>query len=160
MKTASDKRHCPALPSGIDVRNRKSLRWIILFCFSFSLVCLHPLASFAQSACPTLTVSPNVSLCNGCTPLSATVQGTVASTSYSVSPTAYSPLSFNTGTSVLVNIDDHWSNPITIPFCFQFYGTSYTQLLIGSNGIITFDLSNAGGFCNWSLSGSPIPDPS
>jgi len=112
-------------------------------------------------ACPQVTLGPNVSICNGCTPLTAIVQGTVATTSYSVGSIAYSPFVFNTGTSVLVNIDDHWSSSIAIPFCFNFYGTTYNNLLIGSNGIVTFDLTNAGGFCPWSLSaGTTIPTSS
>ena len=157
MKSSSEKLYCHALSSMIDLHSRESWRWILLLFFTFIFFSQK---TIAQSACPTLTVSPNTSICNGCTPLTATVQGTRATTSYSVSTTAYSPLSYNTGTTVLLGIDDTWSTPITIPFCFQFYGTSYTQLLIGSNGIITFDLSNAGGFCPWSLSGSPIPDAS
>ncbi len=112
-------------------------------------------------ACPNVSVGPNVSICNGCTPLTATVQGTVATTSYNVAPVAYSPFSYNTGTTVIVNIDDKWSNPISIPFCFDFYGTTYNQLLIGSNGIVTFDLTNANGSCPYSLtSGTPIPTSS
>ncbi|MBI4930314.1 MAG: hypothetical protein HY841_06095, partial [Bacteroidetes bacterium] len=66
--------------------------------------------SFGQSACPSVSVTPgNVSICSGCTTLTATVQGSVATTSYSVASTAYTPFSYNTGTPVLVNIDDQWS---------------------------------------------------
>lgn len=116
--------------------------------------------AFSQSACPSVSVSPSsVDICSGCTNLTATVQGTVETTSYSVAPVAYVPFSYNTGMPILVNIDDTWSDPIAIPFCFQFYGNTYNQLLIGSNGIMTFDLSMAGGFCDYNLTLSPgIPD--
>src|ERR1017187_327303 len=114
MKNTSKKLQCVAVsPSWRE----GSIVWVVFLFLSFSFLSQK---TIAQSACPTLTVSPNVSICNGCTPLSATVQGSVATTSYSVSTTAYSPLSYTTGTSVLVNIDDTWSNAITIPFCFQF----------------------------------------
>lgn len=38
--------------------------------------------------------------------------------------------------------DDQYSASFALPFSFCFYGTSYTDAVVGSNGIITFDLSN------------------
>lgn len=130
------------------------------FFFIFSALVFSGTGAFAQTGCPTVSVNPSsVDICNGCTNLTAAVQGTVETTSYSVAPTPYFPFSYNTGTPVLVNIDDAWSSPIDLPFCFQFYGNTYNQLVIGSNGIISFDASLAGGFCNWSLVSSPgLPD--
>lgn len=55
------------------------------------------------------------------------------------------------GTPVSVNIDDTWSNAINITFPFSFFGTTYNQLLIGSNGLLTFDITDAGGYCDWSF---------
>ncbi len=132
------------------------------FLYTFFLICFLTIFTrtsvFAQSACPAVSITPsNVGICNGCTNLTAHVQGSVSTTSYSVSAIPYVPFSFNTGTPILVNIDDQWSNVITIPFCFQFYGNTYNQLVIGSNEIISFDLSYAGGSCPWNLSGAPIP---
>jgi hypothetical protein len=43
---------------------------------------------------------------------------------------------------VSVNIDDVWSPVVTLPFNFCFYGNNYNQCLIGSNGVLTFDLVN------------------
>ncbi len=139
------------------ISNLKSLYshlFVLLLCIT-----LFSQVTFAQSSsCPDLTVGPNASLCTGCASISATLQGTKATTSYSVSSVAYSPFSYSSGTSVLLGIDDTWSSAITLPFCFEFYGTSYTQLLIGSNGVITFDLANAGGYCPYPLSaGTTIP---
>lgn len=34
--------------------------------------------------------------------------------------------------------NDHFSSPVTIPFTFNFYGTDYTQLVVGSNGRLLF----------------------
>jgi gliding motility-associated-like protein len=56
--------------------------------------------------------------------------------------------------------DDVWSGVINIGFPFNFYGTNYNQCLIGSNGLISFNLANAGGYCSWSLSGTPLPTTS
>ncbi len=109
--------------------------------------------AFGQaSACPQVTVAPAGPICAGnCVNLAATVQGSVATTSYAVSNIPYSPYSYTTGTSVLINIDDTWSGAINIPFCFQFFGNTYTQLLIGSNGLVTFDLAQANGYCQWPI---------
>lgn len=129
---------------------------IVIFYLFFFLI-LFSERNFAQGfACPNVTVGPNVSICNGCTPLTAVVQGTTETTAYSVASVAYSPFSFTTGTPVLVNIDDTWSGAITIPFCFNFYGNTYTQCVIGSNGLVTFDLANANGNCPWLLSAGTI----
>lgn len=49
--------------------------------------------------------------------------------------------------------DDWWSNSIPIPFSFSFYGSSYNNLIIGSNGIVSFDVAQAGTNCAWSLGG-------
>ena len=103
------------------------------------------------SACPQVNAGPDVSICGGCTTLSATVQGTVGTSTYSVSNIPYAPYPFHGGTSVLINIDDTWSNVITLPFCFQFFGNTYSQLLIGSNALITFDISQANGYCQWPI---------
>ncbi|UGS23106.1 hypothetical protein [Flavobacterium channae] len=52
---------------------------------------------------------------------------------------------------VSVDTDDVWSPVINLPFNFCFYGNTYNQCLIGSNGVITFDLGSntAGGTCDW-----------
>jgi len=49
--------------------------------------------------------------------------------------------------------DDVWSGSVPIGFPFSFYGTTYNNCVIGSNGIVSFDLSKAGGYCAWSLGG-------
>ncbi len=50
--------------------------------------------------------------------------------------------------------DDQWSGAINMGFNFSFYGNTYNQCLIGSNCIISFDMTKAGGYCSWSLSGA------
>ncbi|MFH0866086.1 MAG: T9SS type A sorting domain-containing protein [Bacteroidota bacterium] len=77
---------------------------------------------------------------------------------YAVTSIPYSPYSYGTGTPLLVNIDDTWSGVINLPFTFYFYGNAYTQLVIGSNGLITFNTTLANTHCPWSYSAS-CPDP-
>lgn len=78
---------------------------------------------------------------------------------YSVTSIPYNPYPFNTGTAVLVNIDDVWSSVINLPFDFYFFiGSNYNQLVIGGNGCISFDPANAGNYCAWSFITS-CPNP-
>jgi hypothetical protein len=55
--------------------------------------------------------------------------------------------------------DDSWSAVIPIGFNFSFYNSNHTQCVIGSNGLISFDLSKANGYCSWSFNGiAPLPN--
>tara|TARA_Y100001933_G_scaffold163813_1_gene162114 strand:- start:2619 stop:5342 length:2724 start_codon:yes stop_codon:yes gene_type:complete len=54
--------------------------------------------------------------------------------------------------------DDSWSDAANIGFDFTFYDSTYNQFVIGSNGIISFDMGNAGGYCPWALTAvGPLP---
>ena len=56
--------------------------------------------------------------------------------------------------------DDSWSNAVNIGFDFNVYGSNYTQCVIGSNGLISFDISEANGYCSWALGGAgTMPNP-
>jgi gliding motility-associated-like protein len=56
--------------------------------------------------------------------------------------------------------DDSWSGSVNIGFPFSFYGNNYSQCVIGSNGLISFNLANANGYCPWSLGGvGTLPNP-
>src|SRR3972149_5279800 len=61
---------------------------------------------------------------------------------YTVNPITYNS-EIVSGIPVLVNIDDVWSAVIPISFNFCFYGTTYNQCIIGSNEVISFNLTNA-----------------
>ncbi|TAF87430.1 MAG: hypothetical protein EAZ48_03590 [Flavobacteriia bacterium] len=54
-------------------------------------------------------------------------------------------LYLNAPTNVQLS-DDSWSGSVAIGFPFSFYGNTYSQCVIGSNGIVSFNLSNAGGY--------------
>jgi|GEM_PF-2916249 len=57
---------------------------------------------------------------------------------------------------VSVGTDDVWSPPVNLPFDFCFYGNTYSQCVIGSNGTISFDLTNntPGGSAGYSYANS------
>src|SRR5688572_16144042 len=103
----------------------KNIITLLLLIFSFQIL-------NAQPGCPNVSITPsNLNICGGCTTLTATIQGTVTTTSYSVDSIPYTPFSFNTGTPVLIGIDDRWSDVINLPFCFDFFGNTYTQCVVG-----------------------------
>lgn len=47
--------------------------------------------------------------------------------------------------------DDQYSNLIPLGFDFEFYGNTFNECLISSNGYITFDLTNAEQFSPWQI---------
>ena len=96
----------------------------------------------------------------GCVDLSASFLETGETTSYDVTPIPYTPFPFIGGTGVSVDTDDVWSPAIDLPFNFCFFGGTYDEIVIGSNGVISFDLASnpPNGYCNWSFDAS-IPSP-
>ncbi len=78
----------------------------------------------------------------GCVDLSATFLETGETTSYEVTPIPYEPFPFIGGTAVSADTDDVWSPAIDLPFNFCFFGGTYDEINIGSNGVISFDIEN------------------
>ena len=54
--------------------------------------------------------------------------------------------------STTLNLDDHYTQPIDLGFGFNYFYNSSNQLLMGDNGIVSFDLNKAGNYCRWSIS--------
>lgn len=129
--------------------------------FSFIAISLPALAQGPGH--PNVDAGEDVELgCNeSCTDLDASYLYTGDTSDYAVSSIPYAPpFPFTGGTPVSVNVDDTWSPAITLPFDFCFYGEAYTEMVIGSNAVVSFDLAQniPGGFCAWSFDES-IPDP-
>lgn len=61
-------------------------------------------------------------------------------------------LNMNAPTSVFLS-DDAFSGVVNIGFTFNFYNNNYTQCVIGSNGLLSFNLANANGYNAWALGG-------
>jgi len=111
----------------------------------------------AQPGCPSVDAGTDqiVTCASNCANLSASVLATGATNSYSVSSIPYAPpYSYSAGTPLLVNIDDTWSSVLNMPFTFCYFGTPYTQCVAGSNGLISFDLTYAGGYCQYPYTAS------
>ncbi len=83
---------------------------------------------------------------------------TKASVTYSISSLPYAPLSYSSGTILPTGLaDDIYSSVLPLGFTFNFFGNDYADIVIGSNGIVSFDTTHAGGFCAWVISAT-IPD--
>lgn len=106
--------------------------------------------------CPTIEVPPvNAEVCAGqCTDL--VVEPTIINetTDYFVENIDFNPYPYTDGATLPIPTDDVWSGIISIGFDFCFYGNTYNQLLIGTNGIVSFNTGDAGGYCEW-----PIDNP-
>ncbi len=113
--------------------------------------------SYGQApGCPNVTAGPDIQLdCNtNCADVDASFLQTGFTTDYRVSAVPFvPPFSSFGGTPTSVNTDDNWSSLINLPFDFCFYGNTFDEILVGSNGNITFDTVNntAGGFCGFTL---------
>lgn len=131
---------------------------IILFVFALIFV-NHK--SYSQVS-GTINLGPDFILpvCKPCTTLKAiTTPASGGTSSYLVNQIQYTPYPYIGGTVVNLNIDDSWSSVINIPFEFCFFDSTYTKCIIGSNGQISFDLSQAGAYCPWGLTGiTPLPN--
>lgn len=131
--------------------------------FYFLLLCSLSISigGYTQAGCPAIDAGPDIDLDCGdqCVDVSATVFETGNTETYSVNSIPYAPVSsFTGGVSLFVGSDDIFSTTINLPFNFCFFGNSFNQLVVGANGLISFDITNSGGYCEYSFSAS-IPDP-
>ena len=80
--------------------------------------------------------------------LDTTVLGT---NTYLVQSIPYAPYSYNVGTLYDIPVDDKWSPIFNLPFTFCFYGQPFTQYVLSTNGIISFNLAYANNFSPWAF---------
>ncbi|HLG36226.1 MAG TPA: PKD domain-containing protein [Bacteroidia bacterium] len=79
--------------------------------------------------------TPDTAICNG--PITLNVQAVV-------------------GQLTQITADDIWSNLKPIGFTFNFFGNNYTQCVLSSNGIISFNAGYAGMGCPWFIPNAPV----
>ena len=131
--------------------------------YIFILLILISNFSFSQyPGCPNVDAGPDqtTTCANPCVDLTATLLQTGETSTYTVSSIPYAPpFPFSGGTGVSVNTDDVYGGIIDLPFDFCFYGQSYNQVVVGSNGVISFNTAYANGSCPWSFTAS-VPSSS
>jgi gliding motility-associated-like protein len=85
--------------------------------------------------------------------LEASFFGIAATDSYAVEQIAYAPpFPFIGGDVLNVTTDDVWSPVVNLPFNFCFFGSTFSQAKVGSNGVVMFGNGMAnGGNCPWAF---------
>ncbi len=131
--------------------------------FTLSLTCAAPPPPACYNPTPTtcafINAGPDISIptCSDpCVPMDLTANYLPSgnTSSYSVCGVPYAPYPFNFGTGFSIGTDDLWTPVVNLPFPFCFYGTNYTQCVVGSNGLISFNAAYAGGYCPWAFTAS------
>ncbi|HKC34617.1 MAG TPA: hypothetical protein VKB95_01100, partial [Chitinophagaceae bacterium] len=73
---------------------------------------------------------------------------------YAITKIPYNPYSYRTlfgDELTALYVDDKYSDKITLPFQFCFYDSVFSKLVVGSNGLVTFDTLNANCFNAWNV---------
>lgn len=136
---------------------RKILLSVLVITFSFY-------NSYSQSCIPTTINGSVVTLACGqaCTGFTYQVPHLKSTTDYAVSAIPYAAFPNTIGTEITsIYIDDVYSQliPMTFPFCF--YGLTYSDIIVGSNGLVTFETicANQSNAYTLTVGGAPQPLP-
>ncbi len=121
----------------------------------------------SQNPATTITIANrNIVLPCGtnCTSFAVQAPHIKQTNSYVITNPAYVPFAYTTPTGNEVTpiyVDDTWSPVITPGFNFCYYGNNFTQLIMGSNSAITFDITRAGTGSGYVIgAGGTIPSTS
>lgn len=103
---------------------------------------------YAQNCIPTTVNGRVITIAcpQTCTSIGYQVPHIKSSTDYLIQQIPYQPYTFTTpggNEPTEVYIDDKFSHLLSLPFPVCFYGGLYSNFLIGSNGVISFDVSQA-----------------
>jgi gliding motility-associated-like protein len=103
----------------------------------------------------------NIPCSETCTPINLKVRDLKSSSEYNIESIPYAPFPFTAVTEASeLYIDDRFSQAFSNSFAFCFYDSLFSQFVLGSNGVMTFDLAQANCSNAWKLeNGSPVPLP-
>ncbi len=116
--------------------------FLFLLLLAPSLLHAQPLATMIDSVL-------SIPCSQSCFTLHADIYDSKKTSSYTLTTPTYNPQSYTGGTSLSLS-DDKFSNTINIGFNFCFYENTYSSLVIGANGIVTFNPAYAGQNCSFS----------
>ncbi len=112
--------------------------------------CLLLIDQISAQSLATMLDSVVTTACNQpCVTLHADIFDAKKTNTYTVGTQTYNPQSFTGGTSLSLS-DDKFSSSINIGFNFCFYENTYSSLVIGANGILTFNPAYANQNCSFS----------
>jgi len=130
----------------------------LLLLWSFCM-CIGVLASAQENFTGINDSVINLQCNQACASLKFKVPHLKTSEDYQVVSIPFKPYAFTTaGGNELTGLyeDDIYSGAINLPFPICFYGQTFNQVVVGSNGLITFDASNANCFNGYAIT-PPIP---
>ncbi|MCU7613983.1 T9SS type B sorting domain-containing protein [Chryseobacterium sp. GMJ5] len=82
---------------------------------------------------------------NGCKLLHVEYPTIKETNTYAVTSEVYNPaIPLNQGTALNANFDDLFAVKLDLPFSFCFFSQNFNSLVVGSNGMVTFDASQLG----------------
>ena len=121
---------------------------LLKFFLVIGYLLFSPNTSRAQNCIPTNINGAVINLaCNQvCSTLTFRIPHIKETNEYVVSTIPYTPFPYSVGTSnelTSIYVDDNYSGIQNMPFTFCFYGLTYNRFVVGSNGLMTFDLANA-----------------
>ncbi|MGB0150552.1 MAG: hypothetical protein ACPF87_06650, partial [Flavobacteriales bacterium] len=115
-------------------------------------------SSARMDVCVEIDAGNDETICLGeCLTFEADYDPIHASNTYVVEPLGFELVApLNAGTVIPSGTDDTWSQVISIPFDFCFFGNTYSSLIVGSNGVVSFNTLLAGTGCAWQFA-NPLP---
>lgn len=136
-----------------------------------SILSLSLLPLFSQGpGCPSITINsyqgqnlPAITLdCDSsCVQLSSDVFHIAQTNTYAVSSLPWSGMPYASNTGVPLAVDDRWSGVIGLPFNFCFFGNVFNQLVVSTNGAISFNTAYANSYHAWNFTAAQtIPNNS
>ena len=161
--------------TGLQLSINVSQKKIMRYYFALLILILSG-SAFGQSICPDLVLTNTIHdtihnhrdtlhCSETCVTLHVVPTTDLrATTTYSVTAIPYNFFPFTAGTncmasggtSLLTAFDDEFGDLVTIPFNFCFFGNTYSRLVPGTNGNVTFNAALANTGDPWSISG-PLP---
>lgn len=137
------------------------MKKILLFTFVFITSVYN---TKSQSCIPTTINGSIVNLACGqpCTSFAYQVPHLKSTTDYVVTAIAHTPYPNASGTPIpSIYIDDKYSPLIPMSFPFCFYNMTYNDIIVGSNGLVTFETicANASNAYTLTVGGLPQPLP-
>ncbi|TGD58289.1 hypothetical protein E4635_09815, partial [Flavobacterium humi] len=126
-----------------------------------------------------ISIDTPLPVCNpgDCTDLQVNYLATKPTGTYTVAPILHTVPAITTiGTELAIDENDHrddiWGGIVPLPFNFCFYGQKYDRILVGTNGVVTFNIDPAypggipggveepyvDGGCNWGFNQN-LPSP-
>jgi len=123
------------------------MKRIVINFFSLVFICSLAENSHAQNCLPTNINGSVTSIgcTQTCTNLLFKIPHLKSTADYTVNNIPYTPNAYVTAggsEDLTLYNDDEFSSIINLPFTFCFYGATYNKVVVGSNGVITFDEAN------------------